>query len=67
MADKIVKPKRKMPMDKIADRMSRADSLASVSEFGRIIPPSQQAAERKKRKPAGNIFEQIGRALRGGQ
>lgn len=59
------KPKRKMPLEKIAARMTRADSLSSVSEFGRIVPKEQQAALRKKKNKTYNPFEVIGRALRG--
>ena len=62
MASKLI---RKLPMDKIARRMTRSDSLSSVSEFGKIVPLEQQPAERKKRKGSGNPFESIGRALRG--
>lgn len=57
--------KRKMPLEKMAERaqvMTRQDSLASMSEFGRIVPLSQQAGLRKKKKSI-NPFESIIKAL----
>jgi hypothetical protein len=40
---------------KVQEKMTRADSLASLGEFGRIVPPSQQAALRKKKKKGFRI------------
>lgn len=69
MADSPFQPrKRTMPAVKQAARMTRADSLSSMSEFGKIVPleqqPTMRAAIAKKRKP-GNPFEQLLRALSG--
>jgi len=58
--------KRTLPMEKIARRMTRSDSLSSVGEFGRVVPLEQQAALRKKNKRKGmNPFERIIDALGG--
>lgn len=67
MADKTPKPStRKMPLEKIARRMSRADSLSSYAEYGRIVPLEQQAQMKKKKKGGfRNPFEIISDALGG--
>lgn len=59
------KTKRKLPAEKMAARMTRSDSLSSVSEFGRVVPLEQQPSIRKKKKGSGNPFESIIRALGG--
>lgn len=57
-------PARKLPSQRVAERMSRSDSLRSMSEFGEIVPPSQQQARRDALKPRG-IFSRLKRALGG--
>lgn len=64
MADKLPIKKRVLPMEKIARRMTRSDSLSSVSEFGRVVPLDKQPALRKKKK-GFNPFESIINALGG--
>ena len=56
---------RKMPIEKIAARMSRSDSLSSYAEFGKIVPKEAQPGLRKKKKGFRNPFEIIGDALGG--
>lgn len=57
---------RKMPMEKIAARMSRSDSLSSYAEFGKIVPKEAQPGLRKKKKGGfRNPFEVIADALGG--
>ena len=55
--------KRKNPVE---ERMSRSDSLASMSEFGKIVPLSKQKEMRVKSKPM-NIMDKLKNALRGGK
>lgn len=60
---------RALPGLKVAQRMTRRDSLESIGEFGQVVPLEQQPAMRaavaaKKRKP-GNPFEGLLRALTG--
>jgi len=64
-----MKPKRTVPLERMLKRtevMTRADSLSSIGEFGKVFPPSQWEAERKRRKPkkSWNPFDRIGDALR---
>lgn len=47
------------------EKMSRADSLASMSEFGKVLTPSQQLAVRKKAKVDKSVFGKLRRALGG--
>lgn len=57
---------RKMPLEKIAQRMTRADSLSSYASYGRIVPLEDQA-KMKKKKPSGfrNPFEVLANAIGG--
>jgi len=65
MSDKLPTKKRTLPMEKIARRMTRSDSLSSISEFGRVVPLEAQESLRKKKKKSINPFETIINALRG--
>ncbi len=60
---------RKMPIEKIAARMTRADSLSSYAAYGKIVPLEEQARLKGKRKSPGfrNPFEVIANALKGGK
>ena len=60
-----IKTKRTLPMEKIARRMTRSDSLSSVAEFHRVVPLEQQEALRKKKRRSLNPFEPIIKALTG--
>lgn len=53
--------KRKLPLEKIANRMSRSDSLSSIGEFGSVVPPAQQDSVRaaRRKKPSMNPFQRI--------
>lgn len=72
MADQTPTPApraRALPGLKVAQRMTRRDSLQSLGEFGQVVPLEQQPAMRaaaaaKKRKP-GNPFEALMRTLTG--
>ena len=62
---KAASAKRDALMDQ---RMTKADSLRSFSEFGSVVPPSQQAAMRKRRKQQSpiTIMDRIKAVLSGG-
>ena len=61
--------KRSNPVKRREDRMSRADSLASLGEFGKIVTPAERDSIRETRKPkkmfSMNPFKMIRNAMGG--